>query len=54
MLKAVLAKGGEVGACGTCAKVRGIAGLELIDGVVVGTMADLTRWAVESDKVVTF
>jgi uncharacterized protein involved in oxidation of intracellular sulfur len=54
MLKAVISKGGEVMACGSCAKARGTADLELIDGVVVGNMTDLTRWTVESDKVVTF
>jgi uncharacterized protein involved in oxidation of intracellular sulfur len=54
MLKGVLAKGGEVRACGTCAKARGMAGLKLIDGVVIGTMADLTEWVATSDRVVSF
>lgn len=54
MLRAVLAKGGEVRACGTCAKARGIKDLQLVEGVVVGTMADLTEWVATSDRVVSF
>lgn len=54
MVKAVIAKGGKVRACGTCAKARGVAHLPLIEGVVVGTMKDLTEWVATSDRVVTF
>ena len=54
MLGAVIAKKGEVRACGTCARARGIADLRLIDGVVVGTMADLTDWVATSDRIVSF
>ena len=54
MLKGVVVKGGEVRACGTCAKARGMADLTLIDGVVIGTMKDLTEWVATSDRVVTF
>lgn len=54
MLRAVLARGGEVRACGTCAKARGIRDLQLVEGVVVGTMADLTEWVATSDRVVGF
>lgn len=54
MLRAVIAKGGEVRACGTCAKARGIADLELVEGVVVGKMADLSHLVVSADRVVSF
>jgi uncharacterized protein involved in oxidation of intracellular sulfur len=54
MLKSVLQKGGQVKACGTCAKARGLMGLTLIEGVEISTMSHLTSWAVESDKVITF
>ena len=54
MLKSVIAKGGEVKACGTCSEARGIKELALIEGVEISTMSQLTQWLVEADKVVTF
>ena len=54
MLKSVLNKGGQVKICGTCADARGIKNLPLIEGAQISTMAELTQWTVESDKVITF
>jgi len=54
MLKAVINKGGQIKACGTCSEARGIKGLALIEGVEISTMSQLTLWSVESDKVITF
>ena len=54
MLKAVLNKGGKVKICGTCADARGIKNLPLIEGAQLSTMAELTAWTIESDKVITF
>jgi uncharacterized protein involved in oxidation of intracellular sulfur len=54
MLKAIINKGGQVKACGTCSEARGIKGLALIDGVEISTMSQLTLWTVESDKIITF
>ncbi|MCI0520391.1 MAG: DsrE family protein [Chloroflexi bacterium] len=54
MLKAVVAKGGLVKACGTSAEARGIKGIPLIEGVEISTMSQLTLWSVEADKVITF
>ncbi|UCC93798.1 MAG: DsrE family protein [Thermoplasmata archaeon] len=54
MLKGVLAKGGQVKACGTCAKARGMWDLTLIEGVERSTMKELTEWEGTSDRVVTF
>ena len=54
MLKAVIAKGGQVKACGTCSEARGIKALGLIDGVEISTMSQLTQWTVEADRVLTF
>lgn len=54
MLRAVISKGGTVKACGSCAEARGLKDLQLIEGVVLSTMSQLTAWSVESDKVVTF
>jgi uncharacterized protein involved in oxidation of intracellular sulfur len=54
MLSAVIAKGGEVKACGSCAEARGIKTIALVPGVEVSTMSQLTQWTFEADKVVTF
>ena len=54
MLKSVLNKGGQVKICGTCADARGIKNLPLIDGTQLSTMAELTVWTVESDRVINF
>ena len=54
MLKSVLNKGGQVKICGTCADARGIKNLPLIEGAQISTMAELTAWTIESDKVLAF
>ena len=54
MLKAVINKGGQVKACGTCSEARGIKGLALLEGIEISTMSQLTQWTVEADKVLTF
>ena len=54
MLKSVLNKGGQVKICGTCADARGIKNLPLIEGAQISTMAELTAWTVNSEKVITF
>ncbi len=54
MLKSVLAKGGRVKACGTCADARGIRAIQLVEDVQISNMAELAQWSVEADKVFTF
>lgn len=54
MLRSVLAKGAQVSLCGTCCDARGIKSVPLLDGAVVGTMAQLAQWTSESDKVLVF
>ncbi len=54
MLKAIINRGGQVKACGTCSEVRGIKKLALLEGVEISTMAQLVRWTVEADRVLTF
>lgn len=54
MLKAVIEKGGQVKTCGTCAEVRGIKNLVLLEGVEISTMSQLAQWTTESDKVLVF
>ncbi|MBW6502245.1 MAG: DsrE family protein [Bacteroidales bacterium] len=54
MFKAVLAKGGKVKICGSCAEARGLKSAQLIEGTEISTMAELANWVVDSDKVITF
>lgn len=54
MLKSVIAKGGQVKVCGTCAEARGIKGLSLIEGAEISTMAELVKWTTEANKVLSF
>lgn len=54
MLKLSLRKGAKVKICGTCAEARGLKNAQLIEGAEMSTMAELTNWVVESDKVLTF
>lgn len=54
MMKAVIAKGGKIKICGSCAAARGIKNLQLTEGAELSTMAELTAWVVDSDKVITF
>ncbi len=54
MMKAVLTRGGQVKACGSCCEARGLTGLNLLEGIEISTMSQLTQWTVEADKVLTF
>lgn len=54
MLKAIILKGGQVKACGTCSEARGIKNLPLLEGIEISTMNQLAQWTVESDKVLVF
>jgi uncharacterized protein involved in oxidation of intracellular sulfur len=54
MLKVILAKGAKVKICGSCADARGLKTAQLIEGTEISTMAELTNWVVDSDKVITF
>lgn len=54
MLKAVINKGAQVKACGTCSEARGLMGLTLIQGVEISSMSQLAAWTVDADKILTF
>lgn len=54
MLKLIISKAAKVKICGSCADARGLKSLQLIEGTEISTMAELTNWVVDSDKVVTF
>lgn len=54
MIKSVVKKGGKVKICGSCADARGLKNIQLIEGTELSTMAELTNWVVDSNKVITF
>lgn len=54
MLKLAVAKGARVKICGTCASARGIKDAKFIKGAELSTMAELSEWIADSDKVMTF
>jgi uncharacterized protein involved in oxidation of intracellular sulfur len=54
MIKAILSKGAKLKICGSCADARGLKTVQLIEGTEISTMAELTNWVVDSDKVITF
>lgn len=54
MLRYSLNKGAKVKICGSCAEARGLKNVQLIDGAEISTMAELTQWVADSDKVITF
>jgi uncharacterized protein involved in oxidation of intracellular sulfur len=54
MMKFSISKGAKVKICGSCADARGLKNVPLIEGAEISTMAELTNWVVDSDKVITF
>jgi uncharacterized protein involved in oxidation of intracellular sulfur len=54
MMKFSIKKGTKVKICGSCADARGLKNAPLIEGTEISTMAELTEWVADSDKVLTF
>ena len=54
MLIELVEHGAQIKLCRTCAQARGIVDLELIPGVAIGTLPELTEWTLAADKVITF
>jgi uncharacterized protein involved in oxidation of intracellular sulfur len=54
MLGSVLAKGGRVSLCGTCADARGLTESSWLQGAARGSMDQLATWTVDADRVLTF
>lgn len=54
MMKFSINKGARVKICGSCADARGLKNVQLIEGTEISTMAELTQWVADSDKVITF
>jgi uncharacterized protein involved in oxidation of intracellular sulfur len=54
LIAALVRAGVRIKACGICAKERGLAPQEVVDGVEIGSMVDLARWVDAADKVIAF
>lgn len=54
MIKALAAKGSQIGICGTCMDARGIRPEMVTEGSRRSTLDELTRWTTEADKVLVF
>jgi uncharacterized protein involved in oxidation of intracellular sulfur len=54
MVKAVLARGGRVGLCGSCADARGIREDLITQGAHRSSMEELADWTLEADSVLVF
>lgn len=54
MLKLSVTKGAKVKICGSCTEARGLKNVQLVEGAEISTMAELTNWVVDSDKVINF
>ncbi|OGG99927.1 MAG: hypothetical protein A2600_05910 [Candidatus Lambdaproteobacteria bacterium RIFOXYD1_FULL_56_27] len=54
MIEGLLRQGAEVELCTTCAQARGIADLPRIEGTPLSTLARLTEWTLNADKVLVF
>lgn len=54
MLKAILAKGGQIKLCGSCADARGFDRERAVPGTQIGSMTELCDWIMEADKTLVF
>ena len=54
MIKHFLLKGGNISACITCLKARGIQIAHLIEGIREGNMDVLSDWCMQSEKVINY
>ena len=54
MIKGLTAKAVPVGACGTCMDARAYTETELADGVHRSSMAELSAWTLECERVLVF
>ncbi len=54
MLGAAIARGAEVGLCGTCMDARAIHESRLVEGTRRSNLEELTDWTIWDDTVVSF
>jgi uncharacterized protein involved in oxidation of intracellular sulfur len=50
----VVVKKGKIKICTTCAEAIGLKDIKFIDGAELSTMKELTKWVIESDRIITF
>lgn len=54
MLRSTVAKGAQVGCCGSCLDARGIADDRIAEGAHRSSLDELTEWTAWAEKVITF
>ena len=54
MLETAIKMGAQVKICGVCASERALTQAELVDGAVIGSMADLVEWVTGTERTVFF
>ena len=54
MIRAVLRRGGQVDACGSCSDAHALTEEARVDGTHRSSMDELTGWTLWADRVVTF
>ena len=54
MLQELVERDVSILACGTCLKSRGLGKDDIIEGVEIGSMMLLSKWIMDSSKVLTF
>jgi uncharacterized protein involved in oxidation of intracellular sulfur len=54
MLRAVIARNGQVLLCGTCMDARGIRDADIVEGTRRSTLDELTALTISADKVLVF
>lgn len=54
MLEILTAQGAKVKLCKTCTNARGLTELALVEGVEIGTLAELAEWTLSVDKILNF
>jgi len=54
MLKSLVASNAPIGVCGSCIDARGVAEVDLLEGVHRSSMEELTDWTIWADKVIVF
>ena len=54
MLRSLVAKGNEIGVCGTCMDTRGFGDGDLVEGVRRSSMAELATWTIDAEKTLVF
>lgn len=54
MLEELVARGVQICVCRTCAMARGLVDSDLIKGIRIATLPDLSEWTLAADKVISF